>query len=257
MAIELTCPSCQRRLRVPDELLGKTVRCPSCQSTFAATANEPAPPPPPPSGPWPGQEQAPASPFNVREEIDRGEPPPPRAARRERERDEDEYDDRGPRRRGRGRDDYDEDYPRLNNRSSARSAVAGPAIALMVVSIIALALSLFGLVVNLIGLGMGGGPGALAGPGGGPGGPGANLDPQVQVVLNIAGVVFGMIWWSLILFGAVKMKGLQSRGLAMMANIMALIPCGIQPCCMWIFSLPFGIWGLVALSRPDVKDAFR
>jgi predicted Zn finger-like uncharacterized protein len=36
------CPECQRKLRVPDELLGKKVKCPSCGTTFAAAASEQA-----------------------------------------------------------------------------------------------------------------------------------------------------------------------------------------------------------------------
>jgi predicted Zn finger-like uncharacterized protein len=53
MAILIKCPSCERRLRVPDELLGKNVRCPSCQTTFtgAAEPSAPATPPPAPAGP--------------------------------------------------------------------------------------------------------------------------------------------------------------------------------------------------------------
>jgi predicted Zn finger-like uncharacterized protein len=41
------CPECKRTLRVPDDLLGKTVRCPSCQVTFTAQAGASEPPPPP------------------------------------------------------------------------------------------------------------------------------------------------------------------------------------------------------------------
>jgi predicted Zn finger-like uncharacterized protein len=41
------CPECKRTLRVPDDLLGKTVRCPSCQVTFTAQAGDAEPPPPP------------------------------------------------------------------------------------------------------------------------------------------------------------------------------------------------------------------
>jgi predicted Zn finger-like uncharacterized protein len=37
MAIIINCPSCGRKLRVPDELLGKKVKCPSCQTLFAGT----------------------------------------------------------------------------------------------------------------------------------------------------------------------------------------------------------------------------
>src|SRR5207302_1822088 len=32
------CPSCSRKLRVPDDLLGKQVKCPTCGHTFQASA---------------------------------------------------------------------------------------------------------------------------------------------------------------------------------------------------------------------------
>src|SRR5262245_63663532 len=32
----LTCPTCEKRLRVPDDRLGRLVRCPSCKTTFTA-----------------------------------------------------------------------------------------------------------------------------------------------------------------------------------------------------------------------------
>src|SRR5947208_3128743 len=38
------CPDCDRTLRVPDDLLGKFVRCPSCKATFTATLGTAAPP---------------------------------------------------------------------------------------------------------------------------------------------------------------------------------------------------------------------
>src|SRR6266542_2624240 len=33
--MQIFCPSCQRQLRVPDQAVGKTVRCPACKTTFA------------------------------------------------------------------------------------------------------------------------------------------------------------------------------------------------------------------------------
>src|SRR5262245_56194249 len=36
MPIQLACPSCGRALRVPDALLGRAVKCPSCEATFDA-----------------------------------------------------------------------------------------------------------------------------------------------------------------------------------------------------------------------------
>jgi predicted Zn finger-like uncharacterized protein len=38
MATIVDCPSCNRKLRVPDELLGKKVKCPTCSGTFDAVA---------------------------------------------------------------------------------------------------------------------------------------------------------------------------------------------------------------------------
>jgi predicted Zn finger-like uncharacterized protein len=38
----IDCPSCGRKLRVPDDLLGKAVKCPTCEHTFQSTA-EPQP----------------------------------------------------------------------------------------------------------------------------------------------------------------------------------------------------------------------
>jgi hypothetical protein len=43
----VSCPDCQRKLRVPDEMLGKKVKCPDCKGTFLATAGGAAAPPGP------------------------------------------------------------------------------------------------------------------------------------------------------------------------------------------------------------------
>jgi predicted Zn finger-like uncharacterized protein len=42
------CPQCQRRLRVPDELIGQQVKCPSCENVFTALSGGDATPPPVP-----------------------------------------------------------------------------------------------------------------------------------------------------------------------------------------------------------------
>jgi hypothetical protein len=76
MPIVVECPSCGQKLKVPENLEGKKVRCSKCQGTF--TAEAPAPPPPPPEEP--------------------AEQPP-----------EDDYDDRPARRSKRRRDDDDGD----------------------------------------------------------------------------------------------------------------------------------------------------
>ena len=39
----VSCPDCDRKLRVPDNLLGKKVKCPSCGNMFTADTNGAAP----------------------------------------------------------------------------------------------------------------------------------------------------------------------------------------------------------------------
>src|SRR5262245_40889125 len=53
MANIIDCPSCNRRLRVPDELLGANVKCPSCGTMFTTTTSQPAAPPPVAPQPYP------------------------------------------------------------------------------------------------------------------------------------------------------------------------------------------------------------
>jgi hypothetical protein len=97
----ITCPDCDRKLRVPDNLLGKKVKCPGCSVMFTAGA-----------GGAPSKVSRPAPPPEERIE----EPPEERRRdsvvrrddyddRRSRRRDDD-YDDRRSRRRD---DDYDDD----------------------------------------------------------------------------------------------------------------------------------------------------
>ena len=41
----VNCPQCERKLRVPEDLLGKKVKCPTCGNTFTAEVPSAAPPP--------------------------------------------------------------------------------------------------------------------------------------------------------------------------------------------------------------------
>jgi hypothetical protein len=83
----LTCPSCQRKLQVPETLIGQDVQCPTCGATFLAEVGGAGPPSRPPP----------------REE----EPPPRESRRRAREDDYPDYDERQPRTRKRRRSDYE------------------------------------------------------------------------------------------------------------------------------------------------------
>jgi hypothetical protein len=58
---------------------------------------------------------------------------------------------------------------------------------------------------------------------------------------------------ALVFFGALKMKNLQSYGLAMTAAIVSIIPC-CGPC--YCLGIPVGIWALVVLRKPEVRASF-
>jgi hypothetical protein len=108
MPAELVCcPECQRKLRVPPELMGKLVKCPTCSQTFTADPSKQAPPP----EPLPTAAEKPVRTSKVRHDDRDNDEREERSRRRpRRERDEDE--DERPRRRSRYvRDDeeYDDD----------------------------------------------------------------------------------------------------------------------------------------------------
>jgi hypothetical protein len=69
------CPKCTRKLRVPEELLGRAVKCPDCGGTFEAN---PAPAPPSPAGNGPAA-PVPAAmpPLNLSLDEDAPPSPPP------------------------------------------------------------------------------------------------------------------------------------------------------------------------------------
>lgn len=66
---------------------------------------------------------------------------------------------------------------------------------------------------------------------------------------GLAGVVINGV----MIAGALSMRRLEKRNLALAAATFALIPC--QCCCC--VSIPFGIWALLMLNDPDVKQSFR
>jgi hypothetical protein len=134
------------------------------------------------------------------------------------------------------------------SREAALSAVKGPAIALIVVASLGSIYYLFSGFLVLIG------HGGMARP------MPPNMPQEWQSFFQasqgpLAGVlnlVFAAMC-GFAIFGAVKMMKLQSHTLAMITCIVAMVPC-IGCCC--IFGLPFGIWGLVVLNKPDVKSQF-
>jgi hypothetical protein len=114
----------------------------------------------------------------------------------------------------------------------------------MVVGGFGIAWQLLMLILNILGTSL-----SFMGGGGGGDRGFAMMQGGVGILFNIIALAVG----GLILFGAMKMKNLQSYGLAMTVSIVAMIPC-ISPCCL--IGLPAGIWALVVLMKPEVKAAF-
>jgi hypothetical protein len=84
----------------------------------------------------------------------------------------------------------------------------------------------------------------------------AAQDPAQKLANRIVsigvGVVFSLIGL-FVLMAAIQMARRRTYGLAMAGSILAMVNIGNACCCL---GLPFGIWALVVLARPDVRAAF-
>lgn len=201
------CPICNRKLRVPDDLLGQRVKCPTCAQEFTAQVSALASLPPPG--------------FVLPGAAPRGPAPAPPGS----------YPQQSP---------YDEFGERRPNTSSARDAVIAPAVALLVAGIIGL--------VSMGGLTVLGTIGWLAEDAAN-----ANAEEVAEFITGVLMFTVAAGANAAIIFCAIQMQRLKSYGLALTGAILAVIP-GISPCC--VLGIPFGIWALVVINQPDVKNAF-
>lgn len=241
MQTTIRCPECERLLRVPDDMVGRKVKCPTCGTTFVAEVGEEGQPSSEPGARPLRPEDTPTGPYDP---VEKRVVPSAQAGRRQRtddlryedEDEDDDYDeDDRPRRRSPFRGDFEDE---------ARAAVSGPATALTVVGVIGLVLVGLNVVLTVLNVGM-----AAQRQGRNAGG----VDEITNLASGVVGIVVSTAFSILILAGAAKMRSLTNYGLAMTACILAMLPCG--GCC--ILGLPFGIWGLVVLNRQEVKSAFR
>ncbi len=135
--------------------------------------------------------------------------------------------------------------------ANAQNVVSGPATGLLIVGILCVLGSLWGLVSNLFGIGMG----AMGNV------PRGDLPPQftqyIQIMSGGVGLAINVIAMALggfYIFASTKLRKLESYGMVMTATILSMLPCTSSCCCV---GLPVGIWILVVLSKPDVKSAFH
>jgi hypothetical protein len=129
------------------------------------------------------------------------------------------------------------------SREMALSAVKGPAIALVITASLGLAVYVLLILALLVGFNR-----DLS-----------NFSPQFQQLfmanhgkLAVLRALFALVINGVVLFGALKMMKLQGHSFAIITCILAMIPCS----CCCLLGLPFGIWGLVVLNKPEVKSQF-
>lgn len=133
---------------------------------------------------------------------------------------------------------------------SGATAVSGPATGLIVTAILGFIAQLGSLAAHFAGLGMGMMEQAQH--------QSAAFPPALTMMMSgtfavVSGII-GVLVSGVILFGGLKMKKLESYPLAIAASILAAVPC-LSPCC--VIGLPIGIWALVVLFKPEVKEAFN
>jgi len=134
-------------------------------------------------------------------------------------------------------------------RAAALSQVNGPAISLIVAVSIGIALAVLGILMQLLGIGMA----SMSNFEGGQNAEAARMIQMFSGGLGIIIRVIGILVGIFIIYGGLKMRKLESHGLCVAASIIAMIPC-LSPCCC--IGLPIGIWALVILNKPEVKQYF-
>jgi hypothetical protein len=82
-------------------------------------------------------------------------------------------------------------------------------------------------------------------------------DPAKKDAQRILGSGLSFLFGLLGLFvfiAAIQMARRRTYGLAMAGSILAMVNVGNLCCCL---GLPFGIWALIVLARPEVRAAFE
>ena len=122
----------------------------------------------------------------------------------------------------------------------ARDLVKTPALGLKITAGVGIFFALVGIAFNILGVSMGDSSGSPLG---------AMGEGIIGILLNVVGIGVGIFLW----IAGGKMARLESYNMALAAAIVSIIPC-LSPCC--ILGLVFGIWAVVVLAKPEVKEAF-
>lgn len=76
--------------------------------------------------------------------------------------------------------------------------------------------------------------------------------PAELIFVQVAGELFCVLVYGFLIYCAMKMKEGSSYALAITGAVLSMIPCN---CCCAV-GIPVGIWALLVLNKPEVKEAF-
>ena len=210
MPIQFRCTGCGRLLRTGDDTAGRQAQCPACGAVTAIPGALAAVPS---SG-----GEAPSAPS-----AEADLPPPPALP---------ESQAVAP------------VFQTADLRTFAASRVAGPAIALIVVGTLTIALQVMAIALISLQIGFAGAAAKQA-----------DIFPMfftapVQIVISTISMLRAIV----ITIGGIQMMRLKNYGLSMTTAIVSIIPC-FGLCCL--LEIPIGIWALVTLSDNTVRIGFR
>jgi len=213
----ITCPQCERQLRVPEELVGQRVKCPTCGTNFTATVS--------------GRSE----PSAAVGELESAESRPSA------------YEE--------DNESFRVHSPSEERRAKALSSTKAPAICLLVLyglGLVCGGINVFRVltapppkvedVIKMF-------PAFK--------GQEQQIEEQLKFVAGPGGatIAFIFVFMSLItVFGSIAMLAGRMRWLAILGSITAMFNLGT---CCCVLGLPFGIWSLVVLLNEDVKSAFE
>ena len=221
----LTCAQCRRQLRVPEEMQGRLVKCPACEFTFTVSSE---------AGSTPSQTES----HSVQREIAQGISQPPTSA---------EF-------RPRPAVDHDD----MDVRAPVRAALIGPNICLLVTSLLTFAVTaLMGVQIFLA-------PDEWAQQVKQQAALQRQFNPQLtleqaQQLAELANLIIkimaitGVILSPIVCLAAILALNRRGYWFAVIGSGLAMVNIGCFSC---ILGLPFGIWSLVVLLRPETKALF-
>ena len=123
--------------------------------------------------------------------------------------------------------------------------VSGPAVGLLITAVLGGFFAFLGLFGNLLGFSLG----TMMAEGSQ-----EEFAHWLSGGFGIISSALGLLVAGFLVYASLEMKKLSQYGLAVAASVVAMVPC-VSPCC--IIGLPVGIWSLVTLTKPHIKEAFK